>query len=142
MNDIKRIVERVVRKYKTRDPEIIASDMGIVVLYEPLGSLRGYFNTCRRQKFIHINNSLKWHERRLVTAHELGHAVLHPNANTPFMRSCTHFSISRMENQANTFAGHLLIPDDELEYYSEYSIDQLAMLYGVPQHIVKLRLGI
>ena len=47
--------------------------------------------------------------QRTVCAHELGHAVLHTHANTPFLRKNTFFSVDKLEIEANTFAALLLI---------------------------------
>ncbi|MGQ0440076.1 ImmA/IrrE family metallo-endopeptidase, partial [Bacillus sp. B-TM1] len=37
--------------------------------------------------------------QRTVCAHELGHAVLHTHANTPFLRKNTFFSISNLSTE-------------------------------------------
>lgn len=46
------------RKCDTRDPFTIAAKLGIRVLHEPLGSIRGYYSRTHRIKFIHINQDL------------------------------------------------------------------------------------
>ena len=69
------------RKCDTRDPFTIAAKLGIRVLHEPLGSIRGYYSRTHRIKFIHINQDLSKERQRQVCAHELGHAILHPKSN-------------------------------------------------------------
>ena len=44
--DIKRIVEQLLKKYGTRNPFEIARQRNIILLYESLGTVRGYYNTC------------------------------------------------------------------------------------------------
>ena len=44
--DIKRIVEQLLKKYGTRIPFEIARQRNIILLYESLGTVRGYYNTC------------------------------------------------------------------------------------------------
>lgn len=82
---IKSIVRRLSRKHNTRDPFILADALGILTVTEPLGALNGYYTKKYRIKIIHINNSLSESEQRFACAHELGHALLHPDANTPFL---------------------------------------------------------
>ena len=64
-------------------------------------------------------------------AHELGHAVLHPKANTPFLRDNTLFSVSRLEREANCFAAELLCPDEVLLEYPGYTVGELARILGI-----------
>lgn len=81
--DIKKYVLNIVAKYQTIDPFEIARQKNIIVLFEDLGNTLGFYNTYKRFKFIHINNQINETTQRFVCAHELGHAVLHPKANTP-----------------------------------------------------------
>lgn len=75
----------------------------------------------------------------LVCAHELGHSVLHPNANTSFFKAHTLFSVSKMETEANRFMIYLTISDDELLEYSEFPMSLLADVYGVPMDLTRWR---
>lgn len=56
------------------------------------------------QKFIHINQDLTEEQQRFTCCHELGHIILHPGLNTPFLRENTLFSVSKLETEANRFA--------------------------------------
>lgn len=75
--------------------------------------------------------------QRFVCAHELGHAVLHPGLNTPFMKANTLLSTDRIEREANTFAVELLMPDDVIREYE--TIHQAAAVCGVPEEVVLLK---
>ena len=129
--EIKQRVNRLCRKYGTRDPFELAERMNILVVREPLGSINGYYNQCYRQKFIHINEELEEYRQKFTCAHELGHAVLHPKANTPFLRDNTLFSVSRLEREANCFAAELLCPDEVLLEYPDYTVGELARILGI-----------
>ena len=76
---------------------------------------------------------------RFTCAHELGHSVLHPNANTPFFKAHTLFSVSKMETEANRFMICLTISDDELMEYAEFPMSHLANIYDVPMDLIRWR---
>ena len=106
---MEKIINKLVKKYNSSDPFFIARELGILVLFEDLGAIKGYYNKQKRQKFIHINNRLNEAQARFTAAHELGHALLHPGESAPFLRENTFFSTSRLESEANTFALRLLM---------------------------------
>jgi Zn-dependent peptidase ImmA (M78 family) len=134
---IKSTVIRLTKKHKTNDPFQLAKQMGIPVLLEPLGEMFGYYNKVLRNKMIHINENLPSPDRRYTCAHELGHAILHADVNTPFLRKNTLFSVDRIEREANRFAVELLIPDETL--LSGLSLSQAAALCGVPDELARLK---
>ena len=136
-------VEKLIKKHRTGDPFRIAAERNIMILYEDLGhTVRGYYLVSRRQKTIHINSRLSKEEQRVVCAHELGHDVLHPGVNTPFLKNHTYQCTQKNEIEANTFAAHLLIPDDALIESKEngYTLSQLAALCEVPEELAALRI--
>ena len=139
--DIKEYVLNIIEKYKTTDPFEIAKEKNIIVLFEDLGNTLGFYNTYKRFKFIHINNQIDEITQRFVCAHELGHAVLHPKANTPFLRNQTFFSIDRLEIEANTFAVELLLTDNMISIYKDthLSIQEVAEIHGVPGGFARLK---
>lgn len=141
--DIQVIINKISKRCKTLDPILLAKSLGIIVLYENLGnSINGYYNKILRQKFIHVNISLPKHLQYLTIAHELGHAIMHPDANTPFLRTNTFLSVDKLEIEANTFAVLLLIHTNELIEHIEngYTIDNIASIYGFDRELIKLRL--
>ena len=137
---MKNYVEKIKRKYRTDDPLELAQSLNIVVLFEELGTINGYFNTAYRQKFVHLNSNLSESEMRLTLAHELGHALLHPTTNTYFLRSNTLLSVGRYEQEANLFAVFFLISDEELLEHRDFSTGQLSTLFGIPESLITLRL--
>ena len=131
---------KLVRKFQTRNPFEIARSLGIRIIFEDLGDIRGYYNKIFRQKQIHINQNLEGTELLFTCAHELGHAVKHPESNTPFLRKNTYFSINRFEIEANRFAMFLLISDDDLRENKDFTIEQLSRLWGYTEELIKLRI--
>lgn len=123
--------KQLISKYKTNNPQEIAQELGIIILFEPLGEINGYYNTAFRQKFIHINNTLVESKQKFTIAHELGHALLHPKANTPFLRDNTLFSINKLEIEANKFAVDLLITDEAIDEVKHLTLDQMANYFGI-----------
>ncbi|AGK97365.1 ImmA/IrrE family metallo-endopeptidase [Clostridium pasteurianum] len=138
---IKEEVERLIKKHKTNDPFEIAASEHILIFEEPLGLINGYYNKFVRQKMIHINSNLKDHKFKkfFTCAHELGHATIHPNANTPFLRNNTFFSIDRLEIEANTFAVFMTIPEDLLFAYEGFTCEQISKAEDIPVQALKLR---
>jgi len=114
--------------------------MGIVILFEPLGTLRGYYNNFQRNRFIHINSDLSESEQRVVCGHELGHAVQHKGLNICFLESNTYFVKNKFEREANLFAAHLLFTDEVLNRYYEnnFTIEQIANAENVSSELLKL----
>ncbi|HDR8161904.1 TPA: ImmA/IrrE family metallo-endopeptidase [Bacillus cereus] len=138
---IKDYVMKIVKKHGTTNPFEIAKRKDIIVLFEDLGNTLGFYNTYKRFKFIHINNRIDETIQRFVCAHELGHALLHPKANTPFLRNKTFFSVDRLEIEANTFAVELLLPDEMISEYQDtnLSIQEIAEIYGIPESFARLK---
>ena len=139
--DTKAIADAIVKKYKTRNPFDIANEKNILIIYEPLGSIFGYYNRCYKQNFIHINQELDGFDATFTCAHELGHVVLHPKVNTPFLRKHTMLPVSRLENEANHFAVDLLFDDNELFPLLEQPIAVATSYLGVPENLAKYRLN-
>ena len=141
--DIRREVAYLKRYYKTDDPFDVIRAKNILLLYEELGLINGYYNFVLRQKQIHINCNLKGTQQIFTATHELGHAVMHPKANTTFLLANTYQSVDKLEIEANKFAVEFLIADNILyEYlkYQEYTIEQVARLLGYQKELIELRL--
>lgn len=85
--------------------------MGSMILFEQLGTVRSYYCRSYKQKVIHTNVDESREQQAITCAHELGHSILHPNTNTPYLRAITLYSIDKLEVEANRFMVQLLIPD-------------------------------
>lgn len=138
--DIKARVNKLVRKYKTRDPFEMIKGMNVILVLYPLEGVRGFYQYFQRNNIIYIDETLSDHDKMFVLAHEIGHMILHKKSNAIFMDTRTHFKTSRYETEANKFAMELLISDDSLSEYNEYTIDQLSLVYGYHKKLIELRL--
>ena len=137
--DIKNIVDILCRKYKTRNPYTLASELGILVQYgEKMDKVRGFYLYDSGIKLICLGNNLPNCTERFVLSHEIGHAILHKQSSAPFLQS-TFLSVDKMEREANKFAVELIITDEDLQEHWEYTIDEWAMYYGLPREIIELR---
>lgn len=141
-DNINNKIEKLVKKYKTNNPFEIAKGENIIIIKEPLGLINGYYNKFVRQKMIHVNEDLSYSKQLFTCGHELGHAIFHPNANTPFLISNTFYSVNKLEKQANYFAARLLIPSDILTVYSGYTLEQIACCESIPLPLLKVRFNI
>ncbi len=138
---MQRIISKLVKKHMSRNPIEIADNLGIIILYEPLGNINGYYSAAFRQKFIHINRDLPEHKIKFTAAHELGHAILHPKLNTLFLKEKTYMSVNKFEIQANKFAINLLISDEQLDEHEGLTTEQIARFYGYNKSLIQLRLN-
>lgn len=142
MGEIEKI-KHLVRYYTTlcgtRDPFKIADRLG--VLYQ-IGDcdFDGCYIFLKNRRYIFLSNRLSADDLRLVMAHELGHALLDRKQNCYFMRNKTLFSIVRFERRANTFAAYLLIDDDLIADYKNFTWEQFSDCTGYPEELIKLRL--
>ena len=127
---ILRRLRRLIRRYGTSDPFAIAKARHIEVVFEPLGPLMGYHYYERRCHVIKINSDLDDATARYVCAHELGHAILHPDINVSFSMPGTCPKTAHYEWEADTFAVHLL--SYGLELYDGITAQQAAALCGIP----------
>jgi Zn-dependent peptidase ImmA (M78 family) len=138
MEQITLAVSKLTKKYKTNCPFKIARFLGIEILHEDLGNTFGYYSKNFRIKIIHINEKAGDKLKKYICSHELGHAILHPDANTPFLKKHTFFSTEKIEQEANYFAMKLLFSDD----FNTGSITYREAIkeYGVPEQLVKSNL--
>jgi Zn-dependent peptidase ImmA (M78 family) len=110
--------------------------MGIQVIYEPLGNTLGYYSKHFRTKFIHINERVDDKKERFICAHELGHAIIHPDSNTPFLQKHTFLSTQKIEVEANTFAMELLFSNHQ---DGTITLTEAIEEYGIPKQLALLK---
>lgn len=131
---IDQTLEKLVNKYGTRDPFKLAKEMNIPVLIEDLGEIYGYYNKIKRIQMIHLNSRSSERKRLYTCAHELGHAICHPDENTPQLSVDSIVSELKIEKEANYFATNLLIDGshEELERPTKFEI---LDYYGLPWYL-------
>ena len=138
--DIKKIVSHYKRKFGTSNPYKIADELHIELAVGDIGSREGCYMYLKKHKCIFLNENLEEHEMKLVMAHELGHAIMHPKQNCYFIRNKTLLPDTKNEIEPNKFAMELLISDEFLEENSCYTIEQLSRMTWYDEKLIKLRL--
>ncbi len=122
--------QKLIRKYKTRDPFKIMDDMHIIVgETSSFQKLKGFcFMSCKTI-YVQISSFLSEEEKQIVAAHELGHIILHrTQLKMAPMKDDTLYNMQdSTEYQANLFAADLLLSDadiadmahnEDLDYFS------------------------
>ena len=127
--NIRKKVQQLIRRHGTDDPERLARAMGINVIYTDLGgAVYGTYIKYKRTKTILIDADRTPEQLRpFVLAHELGHALCTPDANTSWLSAYTMpLNADRVERQANEFAVRLLLNDEYVAEHGEYGLYRLA----------------
>ena len=146
MNDyICREADKLIRRFKTRDPFEIAERLGIIVMSKNLGSTMGCYLYYKKNRYILLNQNLPRSLCPIVCGHELGHDRLHPEyARYSFLKDVTMTDMtSKPEYQANLFASMLLLDEDDiLQLMSEgYTTSQIARELYTLEELVLLRMS-
>ena len=136
---IKRLVSYYCEKFNTRNPFEIADHLGILYQIGNIGC-SGCYMFLKNHRYIFLNQALGKREQKMVMAHELGHAVLHSKQNSYFIRNKTLLLNSKTENEANLFAAHLLISDEDIKNLKYYTMQQLAKSLGYSVDFINLKL--
>ncbi len=109
----------LIRKYSENDPLKLARDMGIMVYDVPdLSELLGMYTFNWNHGIILMNPGVNETLYRMVLAHEIGHHCLHRPllAAGVKLQEFELFNMTNMtEYEANAFAAHILIDDNEME---------------------------
>lgn len=110
--------DELVKRCGTRNAAQIAREIGIRVLYHDFENLLGLYTYRLRNGIIVLNSGLSYHTEQLVTAHEIGHDRLHRClAKESEFREFGLLNIKDVtEYEANAFASHLLLDNDEVLY--------------------------
>lgn len=139
-------VEKLVKKYDTKDPYELCRALGIKIhFYNMEKKLKGFFFYQSRQKNIVIDSNVNEVLERILIAHELGHAVLH--TKIAMMKGFHEMEVldgsSLEEDEANFFAAELLLDDNEvLENLSEYSFFETAQRLFVPAALLDYKFSL
>ena len=136
---IKQKANSMARKYNSRNPLEIIKNLNVILVYYPLKDVRGFYQFFQRNNIIYIDDNLPENEQIIVCAHELGHMLLHKNSNALFMDTRTHFVTTKYENEANTFAAELLIPDEIIVENPDMTKSQIAHLVGYNEKIMNFK---
>ena len=137
------VCEKIAKTTGTRDTLQIMKARDIIVTSADLGNLLGMYSALLRNRFVILNKNLDEYMERMVCAHELGHDCLHRSiARQGAMQEFGLFNITNStEYEANAFAAHLLMPDDDfLESLHEgKDVVQLSSLFGCNVNLVLIK---
>lgn len=139
--DIAKTVKKLIKKYETNDPWKLAEGLNIMIFERKLNPLtKGIFlSPLKEVKQIVINSTLDYLSKRIVLAHEIGHATLHSKHDICFIREYTLFPTGKYEVEANKFAAELLIDDYEKEIFLERGIIEASSYLGVPPKLIEYK---
>lgn len=148
MENIEHKMKRLIQYYKritgSSDPVKIAESAGIRIAIVPLGEIAGNYILLKRKRWIFINDNIPSDSPlfKVIVAHELGHALLHRKENCAFIKNKTLLLTSGIEREANLFAAYLLITDDILLDYTNFTKEQFCNGTGYPMELIDLRLNL
>lgn len=138
--NVKRLADSLVRKYNTRNPFEIISNLNAIVIFYPLHGVKGFYQYFQRNNLIYIDEALDDVEKNFVCAHELGHMLLHKKTDAIFMDSRTQLNTTKYEIEADRFAVDLLIPDETILENGQMTTEQLGRMLGYSKDLIELRL--
>ena len=110
-------VKRLVKKYDTSNPYLLAKELKCTIYYMNLPpTVNGFWKRVLRRKTIVINQNLLEWQQEAVLCHEIGHIVCHPRY-TAFSTRTISFSNTRIEREADEFAECLMAYRYDLDEY-------------------------
>lgn len=132
-------IKKLVRRFKTTDPFVIAEGLNILIRYADLDEeIRGFYYRMMRRRFIVLNTGLDDYMKRIVCAHELGHDRLHPGVSQFWVDERSFRNMGKYERQANKFAIKLLTHNEII--YEDESIFSYLYRCGIPEELHSLYL--
>lgn len=138
-------VQDLIARHGGNDPRAILSERGVELMpFCGPTRLLGMYKILNDQPFVFYNPDLDEPLLRMVFAHELGHDYYHREAATEGFIEYSLLDITgAREMEANIFAAHLLLDDDEVDTLARegYSYDQLAALCEVNANLMVIKLS-
>ena len=128
-------VAALIKKHQSRNPEILIKKLNIRLQYiSSTSALLGMYRVILKNRYIFIPDNLG-SLKKMVLAHEIGHDQLH-------RKECVN-GASFHEIEANIFAAHLLIPDEEVIEMIRYgqSDQELANRLCVDINLLNLKIS-
>ena len=142
------IGEKLVRRFKTRDPFVIAEGLGIQIYDNcEIGNLKGFYKVIKRNRCIFLNKNLSEREATLVCGHEIGHDQAHRKdlETLQYFPEFTLYNMStRQEYEANIILATITLDDREiLNYikYYEYDAEQIARAMNSDINLIALKIS-
>lgn len=136
----------VVKQCGTRDTVTVVKEMEIHLYYrDNFSDLLGMYAVIQRRRCAFLNNRLDNHLLQIVLAHKIGHDTLHRSlAKQDGLKEFMLLDIkSHPEYEANAFAAHLLLDDDELYTLIKdgYDVKQIAQMMNSHMNLVLIKMN-
>lgn len=138
---------KIFRRCGTRDAMQIAADLGIHLHFvEDFQNLLGMYTYQQKERHILLNANMDETLTRMVCAHEIGHDTLHREKakGKSILSEFVLFDMrTAMEYEANAFAAHLLIDDEELVHHLKqgYDVAQLSAAMNTNINLMLIKLN-
>ncbi len=145
MMNIEELVDQLKEKYGTGDPDSLARALGVHIYErEDFSRLLGMSARVEGRSCIFLNAGMESQERRIVLAHELGHALLHEEEEgiSGIVQFTLFNSNDRTEYEANVFAAHLLLDEKEIQDLAAdgYDAPDIAKSLNVDINLLLIKL--
>lgn len=144
---IYRKVQKTMKNISCRQPVLLANELGITIIHSPnlaSSNVKGFFMIVRKIPTIIVSDSLDEVMERVVIAHEIGHSVLHRKlGRQQGLQEFELFSLkNEIEYEANVFAAHVLVDEDDLlEYlHAGYTIEAIAKTMNTHESMVLIKI--
>lgn len=136
----------LVRQCRTRNVEYIIEDLGIQIYYEnSFSDLLGMYTFRWNHRMIFVNARINGYLKQMVLAHELGHDQCHRDiakAGTPLKEFNLLSMKDTTEYEANAFASHILLENDEVYTLAKqgYDVVSIAQMLGANINLMLIKL--
>lgn len=127
-----------------RSPKQILSDLNLTLIEAPFRKQKGAYKVIQRNRYIFLKEDLDPVMRDIVLLHEVGHDRLHRKYASQFQEfNLFDMNHNIMEYEANLFAAHILLPDEEVieAVYNGMSASQIAGSMHSDINLVALKVG-
>jgi len=138
--------DNLVRQCGTRSAEQIAKELGIWIYYEEsFDDLLGMYTFRWNHRLMFLNPRIDGQLKEMVIAHELGHDQRHRDiakAGQPLKE----FTLFRMkdttEYEANAFAAHILLPNEEVYSLARdgHDVFRIAQMMGADVNLMLIKM--
>ncbi|GLS43729.1 ImmA/IrrE family metallo-endopeptidase [Methylobacterium brachythecii] len=152
---VKAKVDDALRQNYVSNPPVPVRDMainyGVDVFFGDFGdagkTVSGFLDL--QDNCIFVNKDESPARQNFTIAHELGHFLLHadllrnhPNQYSVLYRAPIGAAKDPLEQEANAFAAHILVPRSFLDrYYKIASRQELARLFNVSEDVIGYRMA-
>ena len=137
----------IVKSCGTRDTLKIARELGIHLHFlDNLNDLLGMYTYRHKERHILLNSNMEYLIMQMVCGHEIGHDTFHRDlakGNEPLPEFVLFDMRTKHEYEANAFASHLIIDDDELIdlMKQNYDVVQLSAAMGTNINLMLIKLN-